>query len=552
MTLLPIVARELRVAARRRSTYWVRCGAALTLIIIGTWLFLMMQPQPPQEVSVFLFEVLTAIAVFHCLVRGVWVTSDCLSEEKREGTLGLLFLTDLKGYDVVFGKLVATSLNAFYGLLAVVPLMAVPLLMGGVTLGEFGRTALVAINALFFSLTLGICVSSMSRSAARAMVTAFVLLLIFTGALPALAAWLGYLNQTQKIPEALLLPSVGCSYYFAFDKPYRTGQSDFLHSMLVIHGLSWLFLAVACVIAPRSWRERPAGAQRLRWRERWRAWSYGDVSERAAYRRHLLARNAYYWLAARARLKPAHLWSVLGLVACAWTWGVAKFHRDWLTDGVYLMTAGFLVLLLKSWFALEAGQQLAEDRKHGALELLLSTPLTVRDILHGQFLALRRQFLGPLVAVLCALSLFMAGESSETVMEDDRRWWILFWSAVMLMLVADLGALYWLGMWQGLTARSPTRAASTSVTFILVVPWIAFALLSLVFALVSLNGESGPGPTFFLGLWFGLGIAADVAFGAWARHKLLNEFRSAAALRYAASRGFWKRLFGRNDPGLAL
>ena len=35
----------------------------------------------------------------------------------------------------------------------------------------------------------------------------------------------------------------------------------------------------------------------------------------------------------------------------------------------------------------------------GSLELLLSTPLGVRDILRGQLLALRRQFLGPIVVV---------------------------------------------------------------------------------------------------------------------------------------------------------
>ena len=56
-----------------------------------------------------LFCILTGSAVFYCLLSGVWFTADCLSEEKREGTLGLLFLTDLKGYDVVLGKLVATS-----------------------------------------------------------------------------------------------------------------------------------------------------------------------------------------------------------------------------------------------------------------------------------------------------------------------------------------------------------------------------------------------------------------------------------------------------------
>jgi len=36
MTFLPIVARELRVASRRRGTYWARTVAALTIVAVGT------------------------------------------------------------------------------------------------------------------------------------------------------------------------------------------------------------------------------------------------------------------------------------------------------------------------------------------------------------------------------------------------------------------------------------------------------------------------------------------------------------------------------------
>ena len=97
MTLLPIVTRELRVAARRGSTYWQRAGAAVGVILIGTWLYLVMESQPPQRLSTYLFGALTAGALFYALLGGVRATADCLSREKREGTLGLLFLTDLKG-----------------------------------------------------------------------------------------------------------------------------------------------------------------------------------------------------------------------------------------------------------------------------------------------------------------------------------------------------------------------------------------------------------------------------------------------------------------------
>src|SRR5215831_14673530 len=143
MTLLPIVTRELRVAARRSGTYWQRAGAAVGVILVGAWLYLVMESQSPKQLSTYLFGALTAGALFYALVSGLRATADCLSVEKREGTLGLLFLTDLKGYDVILGKLAATSLNAFYSVVAVVPVLAIPLLMGGLTPGEFGRMALV-------------------------------------------------------------------------------------------------------------------------------------------------------------------------------------------------------------------------------------------------------------------------------------------------------------------------------------------------------------------------------------------------------------------------
>src|SRR5882672_10090756 len=168
MTFLPILARELRVASRRRVTYWIRTGAALAVMIIGTWLFLMMQNEPTQTIAKVLFGVLTSCATLSAYLSGIRDTADCLSSEKREGTLGLLFLTDLRGYDVVIGKMTANSLNAFYSVLAVLPMMAVPLLLGGVGLGEFGRIALVTVNTLFFSLTLGLCMSAVSRSGRKA------------------------------------------------------------------------------------------------------------------------------------------------------------------------------------------------------------------------------------------------------------------------------------------------------------------------------------------------------------------------------------------------
>src|ERR1700704_5086548 len=123
MTFLPIVERELRVAARRTSSYRTRTLAAfITCVVVCGILITAGRFPTPMKMGQSLFKLLSSLAFVYCLLEGARNTADCLSEEKREGTLGLLFLTDLKVYDVVFGKLAGTSMNGLYGVVAVFPI----------------------------------------------------------------------------------------------------------------------------------------------------------------------------------------------------------------------------------------------------------------------------------------------------------------------------------------------------------------------------------------------------------------------------------------------
>jgi len=128
MTLLPIVERELRVASRRASTYWLRFFAAL--VILAVWLVLLVgtRPMSPAQLSQHIVTMLGSLTLGFCMLAGVFLTSDSVSSEKRHGTLGLLFLTDLRGFDIVLGKLVANSMHAFFGLLAAMPVLGVSLM----------------------------------------------------------------------------------------------------------------------------------------------------------------------------------------------------------------------------------------------------------------------------------------------------------------------------------------------------------------------------------------------------------------------------------------
>jgi len=227
-------------------------------------------------------------------------------------------------------------------------------------------------------------------------------------------------------------------------------------------------------------------------------------------------------------------------------WGLAKWGRDWLDEGVYITTGLLLNGVIKAWFALEAGRRLAEDRKEGALELLLSTPLTVQDILRGQWLALRRQFQGPMTMVLLSFLLFMLLGAVDPLSRSELATppeWVLLWTAAIVMLIADLAGLYWFGLWRGIKAKNPDRAGVQNLRCILLLPWVITIVVMLVAPALWTYGVRVDLGTLVLALWFGLGLVVDVWFGSWARHKLLTEFRLAATRRYEVRRGFWEHLF---------
>ncbi len=549
MTFLPIVARELRVAARRRGTYWTRVGAAFVAICtMGFMLTIsnLHRNQSPSELGRSIFMTLSGFAFIYCLLAGARNTADCLSEEKREGTLGLLFLTDLKGYDVVLGKLAATSLNSCYGLLAIFPVLAIPLLLGGVSIAQFWRAVLVLCNTLFFSLAAGMWMSSMSRHERKTVSGTIALILLITGGIPLG----GILYQEFLVrpprgepPVFTLLPSPGFAFGLTFETWFKpTIDPRFWWSVLTTHVLSWGFLAMASARLPLAWQDKPATIRKVRWQESWKQWSYGDSTERKQFRGRLMSVNPFFWLAGRDRLKPAYVWGFLGVVAAGWLWGLAELKNDWLDQPVYIMTALMLHSVLKVWLASEACQQLNRDRQSGALELLLSTPLSVAEILRGQLLALKRQFLYPVVIVLLVDVLFLLSFR-------DRTEWPMVWIAGMVILVADLYTLSWLGMWLGLKSKDTNRATGSAIARILILPWVFFYV-----GATGVEAFQFKLPSWFkleaktaILLWFGLGITINIFNYGWARNNLGQNFRSLATQRFEPGRRgtrwwqFWVR-----------
>jgi hypothetical protein len=300
--------------------------------------------------------------------------------------------------------------------------------------------------------------------------------------------------------------------------------------MGVMHALTWLLVTWASRIVPRSWQDQPADAARIVWRERWQVWTYGSGSKRAALRKRLLHVNAFYWLAARAWFKPAGVWLALGFIACWWLFMLVVIKFNWSEESFCLTTGFILNCLLKLWIAVEAGQRLAEDQKLGALELLLTTTLTVRDILRGQLLALRRQFLGPLLLVVTIEVVLVIAATEHSYQSSSGV--LGFGLGGLVLLLTDLSALIGVGISTALTARSPNRASVSTIFRVLILPSLAILAVGImVFVSTITLATPGLGWGFYVGLWFWLGIAADLSFGILAWWRLRTQFRQLAAER---------------------
>lgn len=539
MKVFPVVERELRAASRRRGTYWVRFVAAAVAIVIAGWILLLTKESSrTEQISKSIFIALSIFAFIYCLFAGVRNTSDCISEERREGTLGLLFLTDLKPFEVLFGKLAATSLNSLYGLVAMFPVLALPLLLGGMTLDQYGVMLLVLLNTLFLSLTVGLCVSTYVKSE-RAAMSGTLFLTFFLCFGWSIFGWL-LIDEVLKLDGAF--EKWWSEAVFGWVSPYysfvklleslsRPSINDSVWTSLgVTHLAGWVLIFIAQRKLPKIWQDKAETVRGLRWKQRWKLWTHGNSAQRYVYRSKLLDESPTYWLGSRNRVKPMMVWAGLSILGMFWLWGYVENPNDWLDEGINIITGLILTTVLKVWVSVEASHRFNHDRHSGALELLLSTPLDVSEIIRGQMHALKRQFLWPTVFVLGVHFMFILSTKASGGL-------VTWWLGSMAMLVADMFAISYIGMWLGLNHRRATRAGGSTLARILVLPWLMIIGFFTFVAVVGSFSGMGRAENIFITIWLMAGFGVSLFFGLRAWNGLHDKLRDLAASRFDAPGG---------------
>jgi hypothetical protein len=255
------------------------------------------------------------------------------------------------------------------------------------------------------------------------------------------------------------------------DTNYSTAPGNFWGAVSSLLALGLGFLVAASVILPRTWHEGAEGALGAsvsRWLKKF---ARKPTPQAQAARKALLDVNPVVWLAARGEGQRVLVWlavlagSVLGI-------GLSMVVMASKSSEVSILVVFMLLhLSLSLWLATEACSVFATSRDSGALELLLCTPLSMREILSGHLLGLTRSFQRPLIVLLAVeaalLVAYIFVQASRGTAPRNLFFPVIAAGMFSAVAVMDLFAVAHYGMWAGLVSKKPGRALTRTVLVVL-------------------------------------------------------------------------------------
>ena len=442
-----------------------RNNAAVALVaFLMLLLAVLLPPQPPPGAGLLR---LCVVALFPLVViEGFRGSLDCLSAERRNGTMGLLLLTRLRGYDIVLGKLAGSSLAGLLQLLAILPIIFLSMFLGGVRGDEFARVSLSLLATYALACCFGVWISARASTAHIAFIQAFICVVIVF-LMPA-ALWLspGLLKSAWlAIPMSV---SPGLMLATSFDTAYRIDPGVWQRAAYSIP-LLCVGLLVAAGAHTRPWRPgAEEGSDRgASNRSRSRRWHRDDLDRDplawltrtqgggllAGIKLTVVALSicvGIQWL--QTRLGPWQDSTLLPLPQDEWT-------RRLLEPGA--LAAALFVQFSYSARLCKTASSLFQD---GSFELLTATGIRLADIRRAIRRSLLREFLPPILVVglLLVEVIFFNQHMVPEIRENLTELLVLQNVAITPLLIGlycvSFMPIYLVGLWFSLKRGEPFSA----------------------------------------------------------------------------------------------
>lgn len=417
----PIFSREWLTVPRQARHYWLRVAYIGLLWVLGLtiWQVTVGWTSTPTlgdsaRFSTILFRVLTLYVNLPLLLFfSALSAASAVAREKDRRTFILLLMTDLRDYEIVLGKILGSLLQIAILLAAMIPILAMLLLMGGIDPEQIWQATIIMGGTALAAGSLGGLMALWCEKTFPALaltvlgLVLYLCLVLILGFLPWTTDWPSWLNPFVAL-QAVLEPDVT-------GESARIAAYGFTGSML----LCSVLLNVWGIMRLRVWnpsgepimqRETPTEeAEEDKDRARAHAapgtvrdvWEnpiiWREVRTRGYGRRPFLVKSAYFLVLA--------LLSYVAYDSLRSTGG-----RDPFVAGYGLIPVSILSLLLVGAQAVTA---ITSERDTGALDLLLVTDLTPQEFIFGKLGGIfynTKEFLIPplLIAFIYAFSYALA------------------------------------------------------------------------------------------------------------------------------------------------
>ena len=415
----PIFDKELRVASRQRKYYLLRFAyvCILTLVTMQSWYVLTRAGGGASAVVQVsrlgaAGKTIIATIIWFQFVTGQMLAavllSDAISSEIRRRTLEGLLVTPMGAVHIVLGKLLSRLLQLGLLLAISLPVLAVARVFGGVPWDYVVAGLCITLSGSVFAGSLSLLYSITNRHPYQAVLVVGLWYLVVWGIL---AGVLMMLTRTG------VLPYLSAGYVLSLTDPFmallartetmvRGSSGANASASLLWHCLTILALA-AVILALSVWKVRraafvgPAGAPRA---AKVRDQQWGGAPRRQTSQAIRRVKGApVVWKELCTPLfharREAVFHGMLWLSVAAFILVMVVFFRPHVY-GSFFIPIAILQLLFVIRLGVAAASAISREREAHTWPILLTTPLSDKEIVKGKIIAAFRRSLTLLIPLL--------------------------------------------------------------------------------------------------------------------------------------------------------
>ncbi len=491
MLIGPVFTRELVIAPRRTKFYIARAAYPLALLVLmGTAWLVLTGTQLVRDVGdlarfgCVVFQILAPLQLALAMFFAALLAASAVAHEKDRRTLLLLLLTNLSNSELVLGKLLSSLLYVLVTLVAAVPVFMLAALLGGVSYGQIGRAMAVTLATVLVCGSLGSMLALWREKTFQSLaMTVLVLVLwLVLGEIVAAGVLGSHIHGWSCQTVAATLSPWRAILDAA--RPYLHWRSDLgpfgtpAHVFLAVAVGMAAVLNIVAIAMVRIWN-RSEGREERRGTQKGDITDYTpSVSQKSAMSPFVTPQQSVMSpFSARPTAKTRQVWDnpVIWREIRTWAYGrkLIVVRLAYLVlfalaaGGLYgALTSGTSALPQEATLALvpllmlslvlvnaQAVTSLTSERDVRALDLLLVTDLTPKEIVYGKlggvFYNTKEMLLLPML--LCA-SLWWAGPLSF-----ENLLYLLGGLAVLFVFAAMVG------LHTGMTYANSGVAVATSL-----------------------------------------------------------------------------------------